>query len=105
MGLPSLRFPISLELGTRHHFGLGPWTARLVGLALLGGFLVLLDIEHPSHRALRPARRRRKGLMVPHTMAAIAPNEPTAEPGEMGVQYRDLVSRAWDPVAHRNLAL
>ena len=42
-------------------------------------------------RALRPARRRRKGLMVPHTMAAIAPNEPTAERGEMGVKYRDLV--------------
>ncbi len=87
MDLPSLRFPISLELGALRQFGLGRWTARLVGLAL------------------QPARRRRKGLMVPHTMAAIAPNEPTAERGEMGVQYRDLVLRAWDPVAHRNLAL
>jgi adenylate cyclase len=39
--LPSLRFPISLELGTLRQFGLGRWTARLVGLALLGGFLAL----------------------------------------------------------------
>ncbi len=45
MGLPSLRFPISLELGTLRQFGLGRWTARLVGLALLGGFLVLYQVS------------------------------------------------------------
>jgi len=54
-------------------------------------------------RALRPARRRRKGLMVPHTMAAIAPNEPTAEPGEMGVQYRDLVKILCNPSDQRKM--
>ena len=41
VALPSLGFPISLELSTLRRVGLGRWTARLVGLALLGGFLAL----------------------------------------------------------------
>ncbi len=41
IALPSLGFPISLELSTLRRVGLGRWTARLVGLALLGGFLAL----------------------------------------------------------------
>jgi adenylate cyclase len=41
VGLPSLRLPISFEPGTLRQVGLGRWTARLIGLALLGGFLVL----------------------------------------------------------------
>jgi adenylate cyclase len=41
VGLPSLRLPISLGPGTLRQVGLGRWTARLIGLALLGGFLAL----------------------------------------------------------------
>ncbi len=41
VALPSLSLPVSLELSTLRQVGLGRWTARFVGLALLCGFLAL----------------------------------------------------------------
>ena len=39
--VPALRFPTLTEIGLLRQYGVGRWTARLVGLFLLIGFLVL----------------------------------------------------------------